>query len=78
MATVNGILADSSAYYVKLHTTENPNGVIRGQLEREEMVVLAGLMSPANEDPPIPDLKASMRRPTELWSPWPRVVERRS
>ena len=40
--TVNGMLTDPSGYYVNLHTTENPGGVIRGQLQRAEMVVLMG------------------------------------
>lgn len=59
MATVNGMLSDPTAYYVNLHTTDNPGGVIRGQLQRAEMVVLMGLMSPANEVPPIPNSNAS-------------------
>ena len=59
LGAVNGMLADPSAYYVNLHTTEYPNGVIRGQLERAEMVVLMGQMSPANENPPIAGLNAS-------------------
>ena len=59
LATVNGMLTDPSGYYVNLHTTENPGGVIRGQLQRAEMVVLMGLMSPANEVPPIPGTNAS-------------------
>jgi uncharacterized protein (TIGR03437 family) len=57
--TVNGMLTDPSGFYVNLHTTDNPNGVIRGQLQRAEMVVLMGLMSPANETPPIPGTNAS-------------------
>ena len=57
--TVNGMLSDPSGFYVNLHTTDNPNGVIRGQLERAEMVVLMGLMSPANEVPPITGTNAS-------------------
>ena len=57
--TVNGMLADPSGFYVNLHTTDNPGGVIRGQLQRAEMVVLMGRMSPLNEVPPITDNNAS-------------------
>ena len=48
--TVNGMLSDPSGFYVNLHTTDNPSGVIRGQLQRAEMVVLMGRMSPLNEN----------------------------
>ena len=57
--TVNGMLTDPSGFYVNLHTTDNPGGVIRGQLQRAEMVVLMGRMSPLNEVPPITDNNAS-------------------
>jgi uncharacterized protein (TIGR03437 family) len=57
--TVNGMLTDPSGFYVNLHTTDNPSGVIRGQLQRAEMVVLMGRMSPLNEVPPITDNNAS-------------------
>ncbi|HYP08970.1 MAG TPA: CHRD domain-containing protein [Bryobacteraceae bacterium] len=56
---VNGVLSNPSDYYVNLHSSENPGGVIRGQLERAEMVVLLGQMSPANEVPPIADSRAA-------------------
>ena len=56
---VNGVLSDPSGFYVNLHSTENPGGVIRGQLQRAEMVVLMGQMSPANEVPAIPGLTAT-------------------
>ena len=57
--TVNGMLTDPSGFYVNLHTTDNTGGVIRGQLQRAEMVVLMGIMSPANEVPAIPGMNAS-------------------
>jgi uncharacterized protein (TIGR03437 family) len=59
LAAVNGVLANPAGYYVNLHSSDNPGGVIRGQLERAEMVVLMGQMSPANEFPPIPGLNAT-------------------
>ena len=37
------MLTDPSGFYVNMHTTDNPGGVIRGQLQRAEMVVLMGL-----------------------------------
>jgi uncharacterized protein (TIGR03437 family) len=51
---VNGILANPAGFYVNMHTTDFPGGVMRGQLQRAEMVVLMGEMSPANEVPAIP------------------------
>jgi uncharacterized protein (TIGR03437 family) len=50
---VNGLLADPSQFYFNLHTTDNPGGAIRGQLQRAQMRVLMGLMVPTNETPPI-------------------------
>lgn len=47
--SVNGILADPSQYYFNVHTTDNPGGAMRGQLQRAQAVVLMGQMSPANE-----------------------------
>jgi uncharacterized protein (TIGR03437 family) len=57
--TLRGMLANPAAYYVNLHSSANPGGAIRGQLQRAEMVVLMAMMSPSNEVPPIPDLNAS-------------------
>jgi uncharacterized protein (TIGR03437 family) len=51
--TVNGMLVDPSGFYANLHTTVNPGGVIRGQLQRAEMKVLMTELSPRNENPPI-------------------------
>src|SRR5688500_10078683 len=56
---VNGILPNPAGFYLNIHTTEFPGGVMRGQLQRAEMVVLIGEMSPANEVPPIAGLNAS-------------------
>ncbi|MBI1788281.1 MAG: CHRD domain-containing protein [Acidobacteria bacterium] len=53
VAALRGILANPSQYYANLHTTVFPGGVIRGQLQRTEQVVLMGFMSTRNEvDPP--------------------------
>ena len=57
--TVNGMLSDPSAYYVNLHSTEFPGGVVRGQLQRANMTVRMAHMNPRNEVPAITDLTAS-------------------
>lgn len=57
--TLNGMLQDPSQFYVNLHTSANPGGVIRGQLQRADVVHLMAFMTPANEVPPIPGLNAS-------------------
>jgi len=57
--TIRGMLTDPSGYYVNMHTTDNPGGVIRGQLQRAELRVLGGLMSPANEVPAVTTTTAS-------------------
>ena len=48
-----GLLRDPSQYYANLHTTVNPGGAIRGQLQRADVTVLMGIQSPANEVPAI-------------------------
>jgi uncharacterized protein (TIGR03437 family) len=53
LAVLNGMLQNPGQYYVNLHTTINPDGAIRGQLQKAEMVVLMGMMSNANETPPV-------------------------
>ncbi len=59
LATVTGMLSDPSGFYVNLHTTDNPGGVIRGQLQRADVVVLMTQLSPRNEVPAITNLNAS-------------------
>ncbi len=49
--TVNGMLANPSGFYLNVHTTINPGGVMRGQLQRADMLVLMAQMSPKNEVP---------------------------
>ena len=57
--TIRGMLADPSGFYVNMHTSVYPGGVMRGQLQRAGMTVLMGLMSTLNENPPITDFTAS-------------------
>lgn len=59
LAAVRGILENHAGYYVNLHTTTNAGGLMRGQLLKSEATVLMGMMSPANEVPPIPGSTAS-------------------
>jgi uncharacterized protein (TIGR03437 family) len=59
LAALRDVLDSPSGFYVNLHTTTNPGGVIRGQLQRAEEVSLFGQMSPRNEVPPIEGLEAS-------------------
>jgi uncharacterized protein (TIGR03437 family) len=59
LATLRGLLQDPSQYFVDLHAAGNPGGVIRGQLERAEVVHLMAFMTPANEVPPNIGLNAS-------------------
>src|SRR5262249_7821442 len=36
IAALNGLFADPTQFYVNLHTTDNPAGVIRGQLSKTD------------------------------------------
>ena len=56
---INDLVKNPQNYYANIHTTENPGGAMRGQLLRGESTVLMGIMSPANETPPIANSKAS-------------------
>jgi len=53
LGAINGMLEDPSQYYVNIHSTDYPGGAMRAQLQRADVTVLMGLMSPANENPPI-------------------------
>ncbi len=59
LATLRGMFENPAGYYVNLHSTVNPGGVIRGQVMRAESTTLLGLMSPANEVPAITNVTAS-------------------
>ena len=51
LTALRGLIADPSQYYVNIHTTDFPGGMMRGQLQRAIGVVLMGLMSADNEVP---------------------------
>jgi uncharacterized protein (TIGR03437 family) len=60
-AAFKGVIANPAGYYLNVHTTANPAGVFRGQLQRAEAVVRLAVLSPANENPPIAGLDAAGR-----------------
>ena len=51
LALIKRIIDNPSVAYVNIHTTDNPGGVIRGQLRRAEVTYLMGVMSPKKEVP---------------------------
>jgi len=59
IATLRGMFDSPAGYYVNLHSTVSPSGVLRGQVMRAESTTLLGLMSPANEVPAITNVTAS-------------------
>jgi uncharacterized protein (TIGR03437 family) len=59
LAALRDMLDNPAGFYVNIHTTVNPGGVIRGQLMVPEMTTLMTVMSPRNEVPAIADLNAS-------------------
>jgi len=59
LGTLRGMLQDPSQYFVDLHTSTNPGGVIRGQLQRAEVAYLMAFMTPDTEVPPNVGLNAS-------------------
>lgn len=50
---INEMFEDPSGFYVNLHTTEFPGGVIRGQLRRTDAMTFSMNLSPRNEVPPL-------------------------
>jgi uncharacterized protein (TIGR03437 family) len=64
VATVNldalgRLLANPAGFYVNLHTSVNPGGAIRGQINRfSENMAMTTALSPLQENPPLTDLNA--------------------
>ena len=56
---IQRLLANPENFYINLHTTANPGGVVRAQMVKAEMAVRIALLSPANENPPIANSNAS-------------------
>lgn len=53
LSTITDLLANPSDYYVNIHTTDHPGGVMRGQLLLAEGKIVMAQMSPRNETPPV-------------------------
>src|SRR5206468_8343462 len=51
IAALNGLIADPTQYYINMHTTANPGGVIRGQLSKD-VYAFFNQMTQAEENPP--------------------------
>lgn len=52
LTSLRGMIQNPAGYYVNIHTTDFPNGAIRGQLVPAVGTVLMGIMSGDNEVPP--------------------------
>lgn len=59
VTTVNALPGRPDDFYVNLHTTVNPGGAIRGQLQQPDRALISAIMTPGEEVPPIADLNAS-------------------
>lgn len=59
LTALQGIYNNAANYYLNIHTTANPGGVMRGQLEDTTVNSYQISMSPANEVPAIAGLDAS-------------------
>lgn len=53
LQALKDLLVDPSGFYVNIHTAAYPGGLIRGQLERAEEIILMAQMSARNEIPVI-------------------------
>ncbi|MBI3682783.1 MAG: CHRD domain-containing protein [Acidobacteria bacterium] len=53
LATLRGMMDNPAGYYANLHTTVNAGGVIRGQLQKPDVVTYLAVMATRNEVPPI-------------------------
>src|SRR2546425_1856863 len=51
IAALNGLFADPTQYYINMHTTVNPGGVIRGQLSNN-VYAFFNQMTQAEDNPP--------------------------
>jgi hypothetical protein len=58
LTALNGLVNTPQLFYINLHTTDNPAGVIRGQVTTETHFYKASLL-PGNEVPAVTDLDAT-------------------
>lgn len=59
LAALRDMVANPSGFYVNLHSTVNPGGVIRGQLQKPQVTTYMTLLSTRNEVPAITTTEAS-------------------
>ena len=59
VATLRGLFANPAGFYVNMHTSTYPGGIIRGQVMAAERVVQVARLSTANEVPAITTVTAS-------------------
>jgi uncharacterized protein (TIGR03437 family) len=53
IGALTALLADPTRFYLNITSTDQPNGLMRGQLQRTQTTVLLGLLDSANVTPPI-------------------------
>jgi hypothetical protein len=58
-STLAGLFRNPAGYYINIHTTVYPGGVIRAQLRNTDRMQFKVNMSTANEVPPITDITAT-------------------
>jgi hypothetical protein len=58
LTALNGLVNTPQLFYINLHTSDNPAGVIRGQVTTETLFYKASLL-PGNEVPAVTDVDAS-------------------
>ncbi len=49
---MNGLFTDPTQFYINMHTTDNPGGVIRGTVLEERLCRSINQMTQAEENPP--------------------------
>src|SRR5439155_19560591 len=62
---VTGLLATPENYYVNIHSTTFPGGLMRAQLQRTSAIFRPAL-SPLQENPALPDLDAEAAASVEV------------
>lgn len=59
VASLRGLFSNPSGYYVNMHTSVYPGGIIRGQVMAAERAVMMARLSTANEVPAVTTVTAS-------------------
>jgi uncharacterized protein (TIGR03437 family) len=66
LSTITDLIANPSNYYVNIHTTDHPSGVMRGQLMLAEGKIVMAQMSAQNETPPVASTASGVAEVTLL------------